>query len=81
MKACLDDPASLSDKKREELGIRLRFPSNVGEALDNLKADTELAGILGRPVVDTYLTVKKAEHEMLEEMDPEMRRHWLIERY
>lgn len=81
MKPCLVDPSTLSENEREDLGIRQRFPKNLAEALDCLVADEGLERILGQAAVENYVTVKKEESEMLEDMDPGKRRHWLIERY
>lgn len=81
MKPCLVDPSTLPAKVREDLGIRQKFPGSLGEALDCLMADKGLEGILGQAAVGNYVTVKKEESAMLEDMDPEKRRHWLIERY
>lgn len=80
MKDCLDDPASLSDEKRKELGIKDKFPKGIEEAVDALEADKQLCDILG-PATDVYAKVKRAENEMLKQMDPDARRNWLIERY
>ncbi len=81
IKDCLKDPAHLTEQERDELGISERLPRSIGEALKCLREDAQLREILGGEVVDTYLTVKTAEGEMLQQMDAERRRHWLIERY
>lgn len=81
MKDCLKDPAHLTKRERDKLGISERLPRSIEEALDCLRDDAQLRAILGGAVVDTYLTVKHAEVEMLQQMDVEKRRHWLIERY
>ncbi|KAK4691745.1 glutamine synthetase, partial [Lecanoromycetidae sp. Uapishka_2] len=80
MKDCLEDPASLSAEEREKFGIKEKFPKGIEEALDALEADKGLCEILG-PAADVYATVKRAENDMLKEMEPDERRNWLIERY
>ena len=81
MKDCLGDPSIISAKERKDLGIKEQFPKSIREALINLEQDKALQQILGRAFVDTYLTVKRTESKMLEKMDPDKRRNWLIERY
>ena len=81
MKDCIKDPASISATEREELGITQQFPKSINEALAFLEADEKLKKILGKPVVDAYVTVKHTEAEMLKSMDTDKRRNWLIERY
>ena len=81
MKDCLRDPSALTAKERKELGITRQFPKSISEALSFLEADEQLGHILSKPVVETYLTVKRAEREMLQKMEPVKRRSWLIERY
>jgi glutamine synthetase len=80
-KDCQADPETLDDAQRKELGIDSMLPSSFQEAMEFLRKDTELKELLGEGVVDTYLNVKTAEAEMLAKMNPEKRRHWLIERY
>ena len=81
MKDCWKDPSKLTSEEREELGIREKFPKSINEALSCLEADEQLRHILSEVVVNTYLTVKRAESEMLQKMEAEKRRNWLIERY
>ena len=81
MQDCSADPASLSQPEREELGITRLLPRSVGEALECLQQDTQLREVLGVELVTDYVRVKEAESSMLEKMDPDERRHWLIERY
>ena len=81
MKDCPSDPSTLSANEREELGIREQFPKSIEEALRYLEADEQLGEILSRSVVETYLTVKRAESEMLQKMEPAKKRSFLIERY
>ena len=81
IKDCSKDPALLTEGERKEMGIEERLPRSIGEALGCLKEDTKMREILGGAVVDTYLTVKMEEGAMLEKMEEERRRDWLIERY
>lgn len=81
MKDCRFDPSTITAEAREELGITKSFPKSIGEALSSLEADEQLRHILGKSAVETYLTVKRAESEMLQRMEPLKRRSWLIERY
>ena len=81
MKDCPQDPSKITAKEREELGITNQFPKSISEALGYLEADEQLREILSDQTVETYLTVKQAEREMLQKMEPAERRNWLIERY
>ena len=81
MKDCQKDPSKITTKEREELGIGEKFPKSISEALSCLEADEQLRHILSEAVVSTYLTVKRTESEMLQKMEAEKRRNWLIERY
>lgn len=81
MKDCRFDPSTITAEAREELGITRSFPKSIREALGSLEADEQLRHILGKSAVETYLTVKRAESEMLQKMEPLKRRNWLIERY
>lgn len=78
---CPSDPALLGESKRKALGICQRLPGSIDEATGYLSDDTQLRLVLGDPVVETYLTVKQAESDMLQGMEVEERRNWLIERY
>lgn len=75
------DPAQQSREERQNLGIKDTFPASLAEALDYLRADTELIEILGQPVVEHYLTVKKAEDEMLMNMEEMKRKDFMTGRY
>ena len=81
MKDCSAQPGELSAEQRAALGIRENLPGSLREALVCLRQDPELRSWLGEDVVNNYITVKKAEREMLEKMKPEERRRWLIEYY
>ncbi|KAG8530321.1 uncharacterized protein KY384_004823 [Bacidia gigantensis] len=85
MKACQDNPAELTSRERKHLGITEQFPKGIRDALSLLEEELEnvsgLKNALGQDVIRTYVTVKATEMEMLEEMDDERRKNWLIERY
>lgn len=78
---CLGDPATLTEARRQELGITTRIPSSIGEALAALQSDEELSGRLGKDLVERYVNTKKAEDELLQGMDDKERRIWIMERY
>ena len=56
------DPASLSEKEREELGA-VRLPASLGEAIDNLERDAVLLDALGERLAASYLAVKRSNIE------------------
>ncbi|EEY16853.1 fluG [Verticillium alfalfae VaMs.102] len=78
---CAVDPAKLTDEQRQDLGVKRRFPKNLGEALDALKSNEVLKESLGREVVQRYTDVKNGEMHMMDSMTEEARRKWIIERY
>ncbi|PHH91208.1 hypothetical protein CDD83_1314 [Cordyceps sp. RAO-2017] len=80
-KDCGSEPASLSDEQRRRLGVEERLPSSVREALAALEEDVELGALLGQELVQRYVAVKRAETDLLESMDSEARRRWIMERY
>jgi glutamine synthetase len=78
---CLIDPANLSEKEREELGVTQKLPKDVTEAMKALADDDVLIELLGNELVNRYQGIKKAEFELLAGMSVEERREWIIERY
>ncbi|RWA06323.1 hypothetical protein EKO27_g8782, partial [Xylaria grammica] len=74
-------PAKLSGEERRALGIETQFPGNLEEALEALARDARMVELLGRDVVERYITVKKAEIELLDSIPEEARRDWVMERY
>ncbi len=80
-KDCTVDPAVLDAEGRRKLGIEQQFPKDFPDALQRLDKDKVLRNIIGEDVVNVYLTVKYAEMEMLDGMEAEARRNFLIERY
>lgn len=81
LKDCQEDPAKISQKQREALGIRQKIPASLEESLNCLREDSELQALLGTSFVEKYLLLKEAEKESLEAMDLVRRRCWLMERY
>ncbi|KAL8832447.1 MAG: hypothetical protein Q9191_000267 [Dirinaria sp. TL-2023a] len=79
-KDCLDDPANLTSDQRRSLGITLQVPRSIDEALTCFKKSS-LRAILGDAVFENYLAVKETEIKMLQPMEPDSRRKWLIDRY
>ncbi|TGJ83964.1 hypothetical protein E0Z10_g4813 [Xylaria hypoxylon] len=78
---CTVDPAKLSSEERSALGIQKQFPGNLEEALEALTSDAKMVELFGKDVVERYITVKKAEIELLNSIPKEARRNWVIERY
>ncbi|KAK8067515.1 hypothetical protein PG996_006627 [Apiospora saccharicola] len=79
---CSSDPAKLTPEQRKEFGITQMFPTNLGEALAALQADTALIEQLGSPeFVQRYVDVKNAEMGILSQMGEDQRRVWIMERY
>ncbi|KAL8664622.1 MAG: hypothetical protein Q9202_002892 [Teloschistes flavicans] len=78
---CQNDPAMMSEDERKALGITRQIPRSIEEALDCLRKSRALKSVLGEAVFENYLAVKEAENEILQGMEIEERRKWLIERY
>ena len=79
---CGDEaPAAMTAQRRAAVGVAERIPSSLGEALGALGEDGELGEMLGRELVDRYVSVKTAEAALLEGMGVEERRTWVMERY
>ncbi|CAG8491665.1 5769_t:CDS:10 [Acaulospora morrowiae] len=68
---CLDDPASLTDEERKNLGIVERMPGSLRETLDALKNDTVLIDALGEPLVRCYVGVKESELNFCKDLSAE----------
>ena len=68
---CIDvDPASLSETERAERGIR-RYPTTLGEAIDELEADDFLTGSMGKVLADSYIAQRKADWALFSKNDTE----------
>lgn len=81
VKDCNANPARLSEEQREEMGIVRKMPLNLDEALVALEGDHELTSRFNSGLANDFITMKRAEKEMLDEMSELGRRVWLIERY
>jgi glutamine synthetase len=65
------DPAKLSDSERERNGV-LRLSEAQTEAIAALDNSELLRSILGDPVVDMVVAVRRLEHERYGTLDPEL---------
>ncbi|KAJ6181202.1 hypothetical protein N7519_011663 [Penicillium mononematosum] len=77
---CTIEPSQMSDQKRAALGIKT-MPCELAQSLTNLEANDHLKQILGDSLVSTYLTVKRSELKVLQQMTPEERRAWFVSKY
>ncbi len=64
------DPAKLSESERDNARI-VRLPEAQAEAIAALDGSALLRGILGDPVVDMVVAVRRLEHERYGDLDPE----------
>lgn len=64
------DPGSLSAQQRADAGI-VTLPTSQADVLDALDGSTTLRAILGDPVVNSVLSVRRYEQENFSELDPE----------
>jgi len=74
------DPGHLSDAERSAQGIR-PLPGSLGEAIVALRQDAALLGALGAERAGTYLAVRQAEWEALQELSLQDEVRLLAERY
>ncbi|QSS51891.1 developmental protein FluG [Histoplasma capsulatum var. duboisii H88] len=81
IKGCNVNTAALSPSQRAALSITTRIPSSLEESLKALESNVELQTLLGPGFVRRYVCVRRGEQKMLNAMDKEQRRNWLIERY
>ncbi|HZB00819.1 MAG TPA: glutamine synthetase family protein [Actinomycetota bacterium] len=65
----LDDPASISTRRRNSMGIH-QLPSSLGAAIGHLDASTVLREAMGDVLFDAYLATRRAEREAYEDQDP-----------
>jgi glutamine synthetase len=64
------DPANLSDSDRDRAGI-LRLPETQPEVIAALDDSNLMRGILGDPVVDMVVAVRREEHKRYGDLEPE----------
>lgn len=78
---CEVDPATLTDNDKRELNVEKMLPASLEESLAALREDTGLVRMLGEELAERYVTVKEEEKKMLDAMDEEDRRQWILARY
>ena len=61
--ACDVDPAELTDAQRDEMGIAT-LPSSLPEALDLLVSDPVVSRWMSPLMLESYVAVKRMEHEL-----------------
>lgn len=64
------DPANLSDSERDRVGI-VRLPETQPEVIAALDDSNLMRGILGDPVVDMVVAVRREEHKRYGDLEPE----------
>ena len=77
----VDNPTKLSSEEKEALGITRKLPTSLKQSVEAADGDTELEQAMSPGVLKHYISMKKAEQEMLNEMPEKDRRVWLMERY
>jgi len=75
------NPSKLPASEKQELGITNKLPTSLEQAVEALEHDVKLEQALSPGLVKHYISMKKAEQEMLNDMPEAERRVWLIERY
>lgn len=75
------DASHLTPTERSALGITTRLPKSLAGSTGSLDQDERLQSILGKELVQCYLSVKRAESARLQAMAEEERRLWLLARY
>ncbi len=66
------DPETLSEAERARLGIR-RLPTSLNEALEELAANPRAKDWLGDTLMEAYLTHKRSELKVVQDLSPEER--------
>ncbi len=64
------DPAALSQRQRDELGIR-RLPTTLGEAAEAFAGSQVLAEAMGEMLHDTVLTMRRADAQRFQDTPPD----------
>lgn len=77
----LVNPTKLSAGQKRDLGITQQLPTSIEQAVEALEQNHGLAQALAPGLVHHYISMKRAEQEMLAEMPEKERRVFLIERY
>ena len=68
--ACDRDPADLTDEQRDAMGIA-PLPSSLPEALDLMLADDAVRSWMSPTMLESYVAVKRMEHELTVTETPE----------
>jgi glutamine synthetase len=79
-KDCEKDPAGVSEKERREYGIVDTINGSLEMGLEGL-GDGVLESLVGKDVIERYVSVKKAEMEFMNRMSEVERWRWIAERY
>jgi glutamine synthetase len=66
------DPAEMTDEERERLGVR-RLPDSLEAALEALEKDTVVRSWFPSDLWDCYLSLKRTEIALLQDLGPEER--------
>lgn len=74
------DPATLSSAEMDELEVK-SLPSDMKEALLNLKKDETILGAMGPELSKSYLAVKNVEYEELRKLPHKKGVNLLLEKY
>lgn len=63
------DPADLSEEERGRLGVH-RLPTSLEEALEQLESDDVVRSWFSKDLWDCYLSLKRTEIALLEDLEP-----------
>lgn len=74
------DPGHMTESERSTRGIEL-LPTNLGESIEQLSNDKVLLNALGTELTQAYLAVRKAEWEVMKDLELEEEVKLLLERY
>jgi len=74
------DPGHLSDAERQAGNID-RLPTNLGNAIAQLRQDKTLLDALGQDFAQAFLAVRQAEWDAMKELDLSAEVNLLLERY
>ncbi|KAH0270964.1 glutamine synthetase/guanido kinase, partial [Aureobasidium melanogenum] len=81
MKDCTQNPARLTEAQRAELGITKKMPASLEESLHHLETAEVLKQWIDPHLIGDYVVMKRAEKQMLDNMNEKERHAWLVERY
>jgi glutamine synthetase len=70
----------MTESERSTRGIEL-LPTNLGESIEQLSNDKVLLDALGTELSQAYLAVRKAEWEVMKDLELEEEVKLLLERY